>query len=282
MVGRDRDWARMPSPVCNAGWWPAQDSCLVMFHDWQPLSPRVFDLSENREVEQLPAIRFSRLSGVDFLDRGWLPRVSADSRRMLLLTPAGVPAESQREHGTGNRVGMVELSTGQCELITDIFLDRRRELELDHSEVRWLDNRWQGEVSLHPELRSNLQAPVTLPEERDDPAWLASDPRQVAGLALEAVVENLQTDPANADASQLMPEIIHGLATTAELHPQSWHAVAGWVNQIADFMASPVAEGWLSHANHDAWTKYINAVNALNSERPDEIDLASLAWTRDA
>lgn len=256
----------MPSPIANAGWYPGRDSCLLTFGPSDPLTPTVFNLATNAYVHQFPALLFSqRSSNVDFLDRAWSPRVSSDGRRLLVLTPAGVPAEFQREHGTGNRVGMVELINGYCELVTSIFIDPNGELERDHVEARWNDDRWHGTVRLHPELAAQLRDPAPLSPERNDPEWLAADPRQLAGLALEALVEQFQSDPHDTEAVQLMAEVILGVTTTARLNRPSWDAVADWASNIADFMRKPVANGWLDQPNQDAWRSYIATVEELQA-----------------
>lgn len=260
----------MPSPVENAGWWPGRDSCLLTFQNSRPTTPVVFDLSRNRVVEELAPVRFARASGVDFLDRGWHPRVAADGQRMLFLTAAGIPADHQREHGSGSRSALVDLASGHCDLVTDIFV-YDSELERDHTEVRWLDDRWHGDVRLHSDLRAQLRPPAALDPEHDDPAWLASDVRQVAGLALQTVFDELRSDPGNADAARLMPEIIRGLDTTARLYPPHWDDIADWAGEIADFLREPLQRGWLNDSSHAAWERYVRAVDLIARGSADDL-----------
>lgn len=261
--------------VANTCWWPQNGSTLLsIHHDDGRAWPALFDLASNSYSSSFPIIELDvpLLGSFPYI---WNPSVSADGREVLAASPAGVSVDYQREHGVGSHLVRFTLVTGRGTLVASPFLDDEQTLERDVSDVRWTQRSTNGgQVELHPNLVTQLQAPVTTHEWLSPGRW-ADEAERVLVPSLNAAVDVTKQ---GGRVAHLLPEILAYLVPFAS-DPAAWTGQAEWLIGLRDTTVNLIAAGSLEGELAAFWQRYGSAIAAIEAGRPDLIDAVETGWT---
>jgi hypothetical protein len=126
----------------DLAWWPARGTSTLMWLDQQEPGSGVikaYDLGSGA-VEVVRHIVYPDAPGLE-LDRYRLnfPDVNAAGTQVLCGTYFGAPSERQREHGSRERVSLLDIETGVVAPLVAAFVREDPRLEREHRGYRWLD-----------------------------------------------------------------------------------------------------------------------------------------------
>jgi hypothetical protein len=258
----------------NAGWWPLDGSVLFGFTtEGDSQRPTLFSLRENRAVEEFAEVAHTAPSEARWLNRCFMPEVSPSGEDVLVLTPSGVTAEHQREHGTGSRVALLTLGTGRCEILSDPFYSSA-ELERDQREQRWVSTPSESATELHPDLL--LAEPSSRAGAVERPT-VGEDCRQVASVVLGPMAEALDAGRFDFDFSALMPEVVIGLRDTARADADLMSGFEDWLQQLNMF-AAVRSRGPLA-AHYSAWREFNSVLTAIGHGQPGSYSATQVLWS---
>ncbi|SMH49544.1 hypothetical protein SAMN06295885_3353 [Rathayibacter oskolensis] len=258
--------------VGNAGWWPgANSTLLVVEHRDGAAVPRLYDVNAAEFVGDFAPLQADVVVNPEF-PYFWFPAVSPDGSEMLTLSPAGVDAAHQHEHGSGHHLFLTDLSDGRTRLVHDVFADDAHLLERDVREVRWTAPDSSG-LDPAPSVLAALRDPVTEHEYLAAGRWGEENEQFVIAL-LNQAIEDAQT---GADPSALVPDILAALAAAAS-DEEVWARQSEWLTGLAAATAAAVVNGSVVGRSAEAWRRIGAAVRAAADRRVDGIDPVSAAW----
>jgi hypothetical protein len=253
--------------VGNAAWWPLEDSSLLTVENENRTAvPRLFSLATNVYTRSFPPITLNVPVLKEF-SYFWFPSVSPDGNEVLALTPAGVTADYQRQHGAGHHLVRINLDNGQGELIQRPFLDPAETLERDVRETRWTQRPPQHPVRLHPDLAVKVDEPTTEHEYLQPGRWA----EQAEAILVNSLNRAIDLAKADLPVAHLMPEVLASLIPIAH-DPAVWERQSKWLLDLQKATLALAAQGTRSAAEAAAWHSYGSAIAAIQAGRPDLID----------
>lgn len=148
----------------DIGWWPSRDSPTLIWLDQREEGRgmiRSFDLSTGA-TEAVRPIKYPDMSGL-VLSRYRLnyPEVDETGTKVLCGTYFGVRPELQEEHGSRERVSLLDVETGVVEPLVSPHVDGDERLEREHHSWRWLRRTpTSSSVALAPDIAATAVAPI--------------------------------------------------------------------------------------------------------------------------
>jgi hypothetical protein len=262
---------RLELDVANSAWWPLGESALLTIrHEDGRILPSLFSLARNEYIRSLPQITLDvpMLKEYPYL---WFPEVSPDGQEILALTPAGVSDEHQTQHGTGDRVARIDLSTGAGRIVHSPFLNPDQTLERDAREARWTQRAPQQPIELHPDLARKLDGPRTEHEYLAPSRW-ADEAEAILVHTLNTAIELTQ---AGQPMAHLMPEVLAALSPVAH-DTAIWERRSAWLTGLQRLTSNLTDGGPGAGGNAEAWRRYGTAIAAIQAGRPDLVEPVSL------
>lgn len=258
----------------NAVWWPEGSALLAVDTTDGVNVPQLYDLSTNAWVKKFPRIMMDRPALSNF-PTAWAQGLDAEGRQLLIKAATGVTPEFQHEYGTGDRMGVVDLETGQARMMTT-FLDREEQLERFVEEARWTTPpRSDTGITLDASIRATLDEPVTEHE------WLA--PERWADQAREIYVRlfDKAVEAANEGEGpgRLLPELLCCLIAMAK-DASLWNKWSPRMNDVSGALQARMVDGRIQGEALAEWQQFCSAVAALDAGTPEVIDLVAAAQAR--
>jgi hypothetical protein len=258
--------------IGNTGWWPGAPSVVMTVEHREGFAvPRLYSVNGGQYVHDFPALSTDAVTNPEY-PYFWYPSVSPDGTEMLTLSPAGVDSAHQQTHGSGNRLLITELATGQTRLAHEVFADGARWLERDVREARWSKPSWS---SFEPTdtLADAMREPQTEHEYLASGRWGAENEQFLVALLNQAITRT----QAGQDPSALVPDILASLQSAAE-DETVWSNQAEWLTGLSAATASAIVAGTVRGRTAQAWTQIGTAIRLSAERRPDRIDIVSAAW----
>lgn len=259
--------------VGNCAWWPLEAATLLtVVHESGRATPQLFSLRDNISTATFDDLSLS-VPMLESFPYMWSPTVAPDGTELLVMTPAGVTSEYQRQHGAGNHLARISLKDGAGRLVQDVFFDSEATLERDVRDVRWTGRGLAAAVHLHPNLAGQLNEPV-LEHEWLEPGRWAEESDRMLSHALSRAVDLTKE---GRDVSHLMPEILACLKTIA-VSPEIWGQRAESLASLDQSTGNLIVTGELAGDLATAWQRYRSAMAAIRDGRPELIDPVIAAW----
>lgn len=264
-------------PLPGGYWWPGSPSGLVGLRNTpQGSHLETFDLSSNTVTGRSEALVMDRP-----LDQGLVmafnPMPSADGRRLLVSTHAGMPRDYQQKHGSGARIAAVEVATGRGAVLGDIVLDERLGLERRCTAARWVTRiPSTGAVELHPELAAQLTPPTVEHEWLVEDRW-SDEAEGMLILTLNSAIDDFQ---AGRYFGALLPEVVGSLACLAT-NPTQWDGQREWLSGVHDYVVTRMSNATMAPADAVLWAQFADAFEDVAAGRAKDVDLLSLSWLRE-
>lgn len=258
-------------PVGNAVWWPKGSALLAVRTTDGINVPQIYDLSTNAWGKELPPIAMDHATPSDL---PWAHAQGLDTEgRWLLITAAtGVTSEFQQEYGTGVRMGIVDLDTGQARMMST-FLDHEEQLERSVDEARWTTPpRSETAITLDASIRAALSEPVTEHEWLAPERWADEAHKIYVGLFNKAVrAANEGEGP-----GRLLPELLSCLIAVSK-DASLWKELSPRMNDISKALHMKIVDGRFQAEASAEWQQFCSAVAALDAGTPETIDLVAAA-----
>lgn len=259
--------------VPNAAWWPAADSQLISVVNANQVSvPKLYDLSEARWVHEFASIRLDGHPVPDNTLNCWVGDAHPDGHRLLVMTTAGVTTEHREQHGSGHRVGIVDLETGASTL-SEVFVDPGGTLEHDVRHAHFVATPPPRDVALHPTIRAQLREPVVQHE------WLAPDrwAQEAWRAAVQAIDRAIDLNTQDRDPAEVLPEAVANLSSVRPA-VDLWETVNDRNAELAQAIMNDIHHGRISSTHRPSWLRAASALQALCQDRPDLIDVVTASW----
>ena len=219
----------------DIGWWPSRGSSTLIWLDQREEGRgviRFFDLSTGA-TETVRPIQYPSASGLA-LSRYRLnyPEVDQTGSKVLCGTHFGVRTELQEEHGSRERVSLLDIETGFVEPLVSPHVGGDERLEREHHSWRWLRRTPAGSpVTLAPDIvATTVPAVYELAPENYGSA--ADQARNLTVACMRAMV----SDPPDRGVTLFAPEVLRALGAIRTFAPDHLAELESWLDEVSEKM----------------------------------------------
>jgi hypothetical protein len=275
----------------DIGWWPSRGSSVLIWLDQREEGSgmiRSFDLSTGA-TDAVQPIQYPAASGLaPSRYRLNYPEVDGTGTKVLCGTYFGVRPELQEEHGSRERVSLLDIETGIVEPLVVPHIGGDERLEREHHSWRWLQSTpARSSVALAPAIASTaVPASYELTPENYESA--ADQARNLTIACMRAMV----SDSPDQGVALFAPEVLRALGAIQTFAPDRLPELGSWLDEVSEKMpifAPPgqsqirwmwFRDGWRSVKSGSTtgieWRRLNFANNVVQTHAGDGMDESAL------
>lgn len=244
----------------DIGWWPSRDSSTLIWLDQREEGRgmiRSFDLSICA-TETVRPIQYPDASGLA-LSRYRLnhPEVDETGTKILCGTYFGARPELQEEHGSRERISLLDFETGAVEPLVGPHIGGDERLEREHHSWRWLRRTpASSSVALAPDIIATT-VPAIYELAAENYGSAADQARNLTVACMRAMV----SDSPDRGIPLFAPEVLRALGAIQTFAPDRLAELESWLDEVSGKMPIFASPG----QNQVRWTWFRDGWQSIKS-----------------
>lgn len=251
----------------DIGWWPARGPSTLIWLDQREEGRgiiRSFDLSEGA-TEDVRPIHYPDAPGLaPGRYRLNHPEVDEAGMKVLCGTYFGVRPELQEEHGSRERVSLLDIETGLVEPLVVPHIGGDERLEREHHSWRWLRRTPANtSVVLSPDIFATTTPPISELAAQN----YSSAADQAYNLTV-ACMRAMVRDAPERSNPLFAPEVLRAIIAMQTFGPNRLAELESWLDQVSGMMPVFAPPG----ENQARWRWFRNGWQSITDGSVDGVE----------